>query len=149
MKFEFFAPTQIRPPLISTTLPFIYRLSSPNKKITTSATSSGVPILPHATFFSMLSTASFPAITIALVGVLIYPGATIFVLIPFGPSSSAMHFENPITPYLLAQYTAKPAVGLSPATDETFTNEAPDSRCGMQARVMLNMPFRLVVKRLS
>ena len=39
----------IRPPVISTTAPVIYLDSSLNKKATTSATSSPVPILPNAT----------------------------------------------------------------------------------------------------
>ena len=72
-----------------------------------------------------------------------------FVLIPFGPNSKAMHFENPITPYLLAQYTANPAVGLSPAMEATFTNDAPEVKCGMHARVMLKRPFKFVVMSLS
>lgn len=91
------------PPEISTTLPFIYLAPSPIKNTTTSATSSGLPTLPRLTALALLATASGPSTTFAFVGVSIYPGATTLHLIPFGPSSSAMLLEKPMTPYLLAQ----------------------------------------------
>jgi len=33
--------------------------------------------------------------------------------------------------------------------EATFTNDAPEVRCGMQARVMLKRPLRFVVRSLS
>ena len=80
----------VRPPLISTMLPFIYRLSSLwnhqhfhhdvagskrmvylKRKATRSATSPAVPMRPMAILFSCSATAAGPASTPAFVGVLI------------------------------------------------------------------------------
>jgi hypothetical protein len=58
-----------------------------------------------------------------------------YVLIPFGPSSKAIHFEKPIIPYLLAQYTAKPEPGPKPQIEEVLTNVEPEDMCGIEARV--------------
>ena len=67
------SPHVFLPPVISTILPLMYRLSSLNKKATTSATSSGVPILPSATLLIVDSTAAGPSTTEALLGVSMYP----------------------------------------------------------------------------
>jgi hypothetical protein len=58
-----------------------------------------------------------------------------YVLIPLGPSSSAIHLEKPMIPYLLAQYTAKPEPGPKPQILEVFTNVEPEDMCGIEARV--------------
>lgn len=49
-----------------------------------------------------------------------------------------------MTAYFDAQYTANPALGPRPQMLETLTKEAPLERCGMHARVTLNIPLILV-----
>ena len=66
--------------------------------------------------------------TCIFVGALTAPGATVLVLTPLGPSSSAMLIENPITAAFVAQETAKLAPGEIPNADVGFKKEAPDLR---------------------
>jgi hypothetical protein len=78
-----------------------------------------------------------------------YPGATTFVRTPRGPNSSAMLFENPMSPYLVVQYTLCMALGLMPLIELTLTKLAPGARCGIAALVTLNTPFRFTETSLS
>ena len=72
--------------------------------------------------------------------------------IPLGPNSNAIHFENPINPNFVVEYTACCADPLIPDILLTFTKLPPSSPfpiCGIHALVTLNTPFRFVFTSLS
>ena len=77
------------------------RASSPARKRTASATSSGAPMRPRGA--SPARAARSSGVRKAVMSVSMAPGATQFTRMPEGPSSLARAFVSPITPALAAE----------------------------------------------